>query len=81
MKLKCVQDHWPAKSGVLGFGAKPKTKIEGITEGKEYSGSPLAELHDWVSTGGSLDTKNTFLIYNDDEEWETYQLDLFEPAE
>jgi len=80
MKLKCKQDHWPAKSGVLGIGAKPRTKIEGLTEGKDYNGSPLAELHDWVANGGSLNTTITFLIYNDNSEWETYQLNLFEPA-
>jgi hypothetical protein len=66
---------------MIGFGAKPRTKIEGLTEGKEYLGTTVTKTSGSVTGGmGSIDSTSQFLIFNDNEEWETYQLDLFEPA-
>lgn len=83
MKLKCVQDYWPAKEpNFIGFGGKPKTKIEGLTENNEYEGTPIAKVYGSIGGGsGDVYSKTHFLIFNDDGEWESYQLDLFEPVE
>jgi len=81
MKLKCNQDHWAAETGnFLGIGNKPRTKIEGLTEGKTYDGSPIGMTSGDGNLGfGSIETEIKFLIYNDDNEWVDYQLNLFSP--
>jgi hypothetical protein len=80
MKLKCKQDHWPATKGILGIGGKPRTKIEGLTEGNTYDGSPISLVNGNTTAGlGSTSTTLHFLIYNDDSQWVDYQLNLFEP--
>lgn len=82
MKIKCNQDHWPASNGFLGLGAKGPEKIEGLTEGKTYDASPVSMVSGDGNLGfGSISTKIYFLVYNDDQEWETYQSNLFEPAD
>lgn len=83
MKLICAQDHWPAKAAnMLGFGAKPRTKIAGITQGKEYSGTPVTDTTGSIMGGiGDVSSTTQFLIFNDNKEWEHYQLDLFQPVE
>lgn len=80
MKIKCKQDHWPASKGVLGFGAKEPEKIEGLTQGKTYDASPVSDVSGDGNLGfGSINTEVKFLIYNDNDEWDYYQLNLFEP--
>ena len=67
MKFKCKQDYLPEKKvNMIGFGAKPRTKIKGITQGVTYDGV-IYPTHIEV------------VIYNDDKSWEYYQLNLFEP--
>lgn len=79
MKIKCIQDHWPASEGFLGIGAHGPEKINGLTEGKVYKACVINKL----SGGGNTSVSNNlkFLIYNDDEEWADYQLNLFIPIE
>lgn len=80
MKIKCNQDHWPASKGLLGFGAKDPEKIDGLTKGKTYDGSPVSYVIGSGNIGlGSVETNFQFLIYNDNDEWQKYQLNLFEP--
>lgn len=81
MKLKCVDDHWAATNGFLGIGAKPETKIKGLTLGKVYEGLVVTSVTGDGNIGfGSINSSYDFLIFNDDGEWESYQLNLFEPT-
>lgn len=75
MKLKCVTGYEAPSNGFLGLGAHGRKPIDGLTEGKEYSGEvcPLA-------SGQYTSTTVYFLIYNDNKEWETYDLNLFTPV-
>lgn len=77
MKLRCTQNRTPATNGILGFGAKPECAIIGITQGTVYDGNPINIL----SGGGERTVSNEvqFLIYNDQQEWEFYDINLFEP--
>lgn len=79
MKVVCVDAYWDATNGFLGLGAKPKRPIEGLTEGKTYEGSPVTTV-----SGGSMNTSVStcieFLIFNDNEEWQTYSVDCFRPV-
>lgn len=78
MKIKCIQDHWPASEGFLGIGAHGEEYIDGLTKGKVYDAQVLNKL----SGGGNLSVSNEikFLIFNDNDEWRTYQLNLFIPV-
>jgi hypothetical protein len=85
MKVTCVQDSWPAELGGFLKRAKPAKKIEGLTEGKEYIGQMIAVVDRW---GVALENATTitsedyrFMIFNDDNKWCDYQLNLFEPGE
>jgi len=79
-KLICVDAYYDATSGFLGMGAKPKRPIEGLTEGKEYTGYPVSEVRGEGNIGfGSISTQVNFLIFNDDGEWQTYNVDCFKP--
>lgn len=77
MKIKCNQDYWPAKTGVLGVGVCEPEKIDGLTLGKTYDASPV--FNEGYVFLGSIDITIKFLIYDDNEEWNSYQLNLFEP--
>lgn len=78
MKVICVDAHWEATKGILGLGAKPRRPIPGLTEGKKYD----VEVVNIVDGGGSCSVGNNvqFLIFNDNEEWETYSTDCFKPV-
>ena len=79
MKLKCVKAHEDPSNGFLGIGAHGRRPIEGLTIGKEYEGSPIALVSNWTDMT-TIDQDNyEFLIFNDNEEWETYDLNLFSP--
>lgn len=77
MKLKCVKARTDASNGIFGIGAHGPEPIEGLTEGKTYDAQIVNEL----SGGGNMSVDNNyyFLIYNDNDEWETYDLNLFSP--
>lgn len=77
MKLKCIKARTDASEGFLGIGAHGPEPIEGLTEGKTYDAQVVNEL----SGGGNMSVDNNyyFLIYNDNDEWETYDLNLFSP--
>ena len=77
MKLKCVKDFTDASNGIFGIGRSDAEKIDGLTKGKTYDTQVLNTL----SYGGNMSVSNDikFLIYNDNEEWETYDLNLFSP--
>lgn len=79
MKIKCIQGHWPASEGFLGIGAHGLEKIDGLTEGKTYSAAVINKL----DGGGSYSVSNTykFFLFNDNNEWCSYQTNLFEPAD
>lgn len=81
IKLLCVDGFYNATNGFLGLGAKPKRKIEGLTEGMQYTGYPVTEVSGDGNIGfGSISTQISFLIYNDDGEWQTYNVDCFKPV-
>ncbi len=77
MKIKCIKAHTDASEGFLGIGAHGEEPIEGLTLGKTYDAQVLNKL----SGGGNHSVSNNikFLIYDDNEEWKTYSLNLFEP--
>lgn len=81
MKFKCVQDHWEAEqANFLGFGAKPRRKIKGITKGTTYDGVIFPIVTGDGNVGfGSVSTKAEVLIFNDESTWEYYHLNLFSP--
>lgn len=80
MKLKCKVAHQEATNGLFGVGAKPRTRIDGLTLGKEYVGNlvPLVNNFSQSTTIAASDIKA--MIYNDNQEWKAYSLNLFEPA-
>lgn len=77
MKLKCIKARTDASNGLFGIGAHGPEPIEGLTLGKTYD----AQLVNELSGGGNLSVDNNyyFLVYNDNDEWETYDLNLFSP--
>jgi hypothetical protein len=77
MKLKCRVAYEKPSDGFLGIGAHGRKPIAGLTEGKEYEVALASDA------SGQQYTSTTFyfLVYNDNGEWETYDLDLFGPAE
>ena len=76
MKLKCISAHLPATGGIMGIGSKPIRPIDGLTLHKDYTGDAVA-----IPGYNSIDVTIYFLIYNDNNEWKTYDLNLFSPAE
>lgn len=80
MKVRCVQDKTPASNGFLGLGAHPEQQIEGLTKGNTYTVAPVSDVSGDGNLGfGSISTEIRFLAYNDNGEWETYDVNLFEP--
>jgi len=77
MKLKCIKARTDASNGLFGIGAHGPEPIEGLTEGKVYD----AQVLNTLSYGGNMSVSNSieFLLYNDNSEWETYDLNLFSP--
>lgn len=80
MKLKCKQDILSATNGIFGIGAKPRRPIKGLTKHKEYLAAPVALVSNWTNHTTVDKSNYHFLIYNDFGVWQTYDLDLFEPA-
>lgn len=81
MKLKCKQGYFNATNGIMGFGAKPRRPIEGLTEGKEYIGELVPIVYNVMNQGTTINEDDIkVMIYNDDGNWKPYQLNLFEPA-
>lgn len=78
MKVICIDAFYDATNGFLGLGAKPKRPIEGLTEGKQYT----AQVVNILSYGGNVSVSNDiqFLVWNDNEVWETYPINCFKPA-
>lgn len=80
-KIICIKDHHDGTEGSwLGIMDKEARKIYGITKGKEYQAQALT-----ITDGRGMDvlqvsTKIVFFIFNDDEKWETYDVDLFKLA-
>lgn len=88
MKLICVNDREEVeyKTGIFS-SEKRKEKVDGITEGKTYSGELMALCNNsrWEGIDQSRTQINFedygFLIYDDNGEWECYDLYHFKPAE
>lgn len=78
MKLKCKKAHEDASNGFLGIGARGPKPIEGLTLGKQYDAFVVNQVE---GSGQSISFDNNvyFLIYNDFEMWDYYDLNLFEP--
>jgi len=80
MNIKCIQDYWPETKGILGIGAKHREKINGLTKGQIYNATPVSITEGEGNIAfGTIGTTVKFLIFNDDGEWQTYQLGLFQP--
>ena len=79
MKLKCKTGFKPATNGILGIGAKPRRPIKGLTEGNTYTGELVPAAFS-VLEGTRIDESDICaMLYNDEQEWECYDLNLFEP--
>lgn len=81
MKLVCVKDSIEETKGFF----KPKTinvKVQGLTNGKTYSGTAISVPHGDGNVGfGSINTNIYFLVFDDNGNWEQYELELFRPEE
>lgn len=79
MKLKCVRSSILGTKNLQGRGAKVLIPIKGLTEGATYTGElvPLVPSTLYGICIEELDIHT--MIYNDEQEWKAYPLDLFEP--
>lgn len=75
MKIKCIKNMTDGCSGVFGIGISYPEVISGITLGKVYD----AEVINMVSGNGNHNSTQ-FMIYDDNKEWTSFDLNLFEPA-
>lgn len=77
-KITCIKDQTNGfEGGWLGIGKEESKKIDGLTKGKTYLAQALT-----ITEGSGMDvlqvsTKIVFFIFNDDEKWQTYDVDLF----
>lgn len=79
VKLICNQDSFTKTKGLFNK-ITYKEKINGLTEGKIYVGYPVTSVSGDGNLGfGTIESRVDFLIFNDHEEWKTYQCDLFSP--
>lgn len=72
MKYVCVDSEYEE-----GFFKKTICKLEGLTVGKTYDGTPI----NMPIGGGSASLRNEIelLVYDDNKEWETYSIHRFKP--
>lgn len=78
MKIKCIKAYKDSSNGILGIGRRDRQPIKGLTQGKIYDTQVVTSVE---GSGNSISFNNYhyFLIFNDNKEWETYDLNLFEP--
>lgn len=71
MKLKCIKN-----TRMKGIFNKRLVKLDGLTQDKKYFGFLLSD-----ACGDITHTTPYFLIYNDQREWEKYNIEYFAPVE
>lgn len=80
MKLRCVRDYDDVTTGWFNKITR-QVKVPGISYGKVYDGTPVNYTGGSGNIGfGNISTSHYFMIFNDNKEWEMYDLYHFEPA-
>lgn len=79
MKVVCRKAFKEPSKGFLGIGAHGLTHIDGLTEGQVYEAAPVAIVNNWSDQTNIEKSDYKFLIFNDNNEWATYDLNLFRP--
>lgn len=83
MKVKCIKDNTDyVKGGLFGIGEKLESKIDGLTKNKTYNAEVISHTQcSGYGTTLSVESEIVFFIFNDDEQWQAYNPDLFVPAD